>query len=131
MPRLSMGYPWKITENSSLYLKGLQKRTTQFFVYGFPYNRGWDQISAYSKEENVGIRSFYTNDNVQVAEYYLPGIDVHPMHPDQMPQYYIAVENNQEFAIKPEVVDGMYDLVKEIYIKDTVTARIFKIKAQP
>lgn len=102
IPALNKGYPWKQLNEK----KGIYASNNQLFLYGFPYYRGWDKVRDWVDEKG-GIRSYYTNDNVTIAEYYLEGIDVNKPHPDQMPQYYFWVDNSQEFSGEIESFDEM------------------------
>lgn len=116
VPSLNNGYPWnKIAK---------QKQANQIFLYGFPYKGGWQDIRAYFGQDN-GVnrpRSFYTNDNVTIGEYYLYGVPaVIPNLAEgsmQLPQYYIDVKNNQEFR---EVDDDLLEFYEEVYEGDGFT----------
>lgn len=128
IPYLNTGYPWI---NTSIFrvlpLRNIEKyrHNNQLFLYGFVYNRGWDQISEYLKSK--GIHNFYTNDNVTVGEYYLLGVPATPIDHEQLPEYYISVYDNQEFNPTHEVVPQLYKLEKSIYVHDKLSAEIFKL----
>ena len=113
VPFLNKGYPWIETRIGPITLK---KADAPFnlFLYGFPYYRGWEKVRDFNKAH--GIRSFFTNDNVTVAEYYLHGIpSMFPAKPDHFPQYFINVSNNQLFRKMTEVKDlplDKYSLVE-------------------
>lgn len=123
IPRYSTGYPWGESSRDEY----------QLFIYGFPYNRGWDQIAEYLIGQ--GVRTFYTNDNITIGEWYLLGVPADP----SSPHYFISVENNQEFkdsysgdTIDYVEISGMseahreYQLVKQIFVEGKRTANIYK-----
>lgn len=95
VPSVNTGYPWK---NSSLgpFRVAQIDNSYHLFLYGFPYYRGWNEIRAYF-EENGMPRSYYTNDNVTISQYYLQGVPVHVLHPEKMPEYFIYIKDNQMF----------------------------------
>ncbi|MCA9750413.1 MAG: hypothetical protein KC414_14985, partial [Romboutsia sp.] len=95
VPGFNNGYPWKDSQRGPIFIEALEKTKNQYFIYGFPYNRGWREVRSYF-EANGMPRSFYTNDNVTIGEYYLYGVPAHKVHSQQMPQYYIYVQDNQE-----------------------------------
>ncbi|MBP7927996.1 glycosyltransferase family 39 protein [Patescibacteria group bacterium] len=120
IPKFNAGYPWN-KANKNFHL----------FLYGFPYNRGWDQISTYIKQKG-GVRSVYTNDNDVVAQYYLYGIDYTPPGPNYLPQYYIHVFQNQEFTNDPPVYYedflSFYDKEKEFMVEGNIASVLYKKK---
>src|SRR4030043_890621 len=71
VPLFNTGYPWN---------NDLKKKTYQIFLYGFPYNRGWDQVSQYFKQIK-DVENFYTNDNIMVGRYYSYPIPTYESHP--------------------------------------------------
>jgi hypothetical protein len=137
VPMFSLGYPW---------IAGRFATTkNQLFIYGFPYKRGWDEIAAYLRE--LGARSFYTTDNVTVGEFYLRGV------PSDLsnPHFFVHIFDNQEFVPLDEdawldevpldeipqtieyrkVVNKLdaaqyYNLEKEVFVDDKMTALIYK-----
>lgn len=121
IPRFSSDYPWNSCDLSQKY---------QLFLYGFPYYRGWDQVSEYAHEVG-GFRSFDTNDNTTIGEYYLQGVPVHNIESSQQPQYYIQVFKNQEDrtcndkGLMSEVTSN-YTKIKEIYNGNDVLNVIYK-----
>lgn len=118
VPAINTGYPW---QGSSL-----DKHRNQYFIYGFPYNRGWREVRAYFQEKGWP-RSFYTNDNVDIAEYYLNYSAVHIPYDTQMPEYYIYVVNSQEGDILPVEIAASYNVEKEILANGAVIAQIFRL----
>jgi len=126
VPGVNTGYPW----NSF----GHFKKHYQLFMYGFPYNRGWDQVATYLNKADA--TSFYSNDNITIGEYYtrLPA-------DKGKPHYYVSVINNQEFrrsehegmetldytkVIKMKDAYKDYVLEKQIYTDSNISARIYR-----
>ncbi|MFA6981719.1 MAG: glycosyltransferase family 39 protein [Patescibacteria group bacterium] len=117
VPRFGDGYPWSSNVNTDYHL----------YLYGFPYNRGWDQVRdyLYSKE---GVRSFYTNDNAVMASYYLQRFDLTPMGANYLPQYYVYVRHPQEF-FEPEPGFLLnYQLERDFIVNGEVTTSLYKLK---
>ena len=118
VPMFNFGYPWKVFRPNKSY---------HLYLYGFPYNRAWKEVGIYLKSK--GARSFFTNDNVTVAEYYLYGIPPTPLvtsKSPQYPQYYIYVYNNQEFNSEVIAPPDVYVLEKEFYYNGNIVSKIFK-----
>ncbi len=123
IPAFNTNYPWQ----DSIVSKQVDKNFN-LFLYGFPYKRGWSDISAYFKSTQ-GVRGFYTNDNVTMAQYYLHGIPLTPPGSNFLPQYYIDVFNNQETAVSDvQILSQNYTNVKDIYVDTGLTAKIYKLK---
>ncbi|MDC0449094.1 glycosyltransferase family 39 protein [bacterium] len=125
VPAFEYDYPWA----------NLETRKYHLFLYGFPYNRGWNQISKYFNDLRTSgerVTGVFTNDNDTIAEYYLMGFDYTPPGSNFRPQYYIHVYNNQEFGVKDEkwyelfFVD--YSLEKEFFVKGRLVAEVYKMK---
>ncbi len=96
IPRFNTGYPWIDSAFGPFYVEKAKKDRYQLFLYGFPYYRGWDHVRDYFALAG-NPRSFYTNDNVTIGQYYLQGVSVHkPKSERQYPEYYILVKNSQE-----------------------------------
>ena len=119
IPMFNFGYPWKVFSPNKTY---------HLYLYGFPYNRSWDEVGSYLKSKEA--RNFYTNDNITVAEYYLYGIPSTQLviSEKQYPQYYIYVYDNQEFNSEneKETLPNFYVLDKEFYSNGRVVARVFR-----
>ena len=119
IPMFNFGYPWKVFSPNKTY---------HLYLYGFPYNRSWDEVGSYLKSKEA--RNFYTNDNITVAEYYLYGIPSTQLviSEKQYPQYYIYVYDNQEFNSEneKETLPNFYVLDKEFYSNGRVVARLFR-----
>ncbi|MBN1162619.1 glycosyltransferase family 39 protein [Patescibacteria group bacterium] len=121
VPRINTGYPWnsKISTKYHLYL------------YGFPYNRSWRELRKYF-ESKEGVRGIYTNDNDTIAQYYLNGIDYTPPGSNFLPQFYIHVNNPQEFFIKDvnfnKVYKDYYEKEKEFTQGGLVLAEVYRLK---
>lgn len=124
IPTFGANYPWISSKLAFLSFPQAQRKY-QLFLYGFPYNRGWSQISEYLNVQK-GARGFYTNDNTVVAKYYVKKLDITIAAPDFYPQYYVYVYNNQEFKYPDQGFLSHYSLVQKI----DSTADIYKRTAQ-
>ena len=120
IPSLNRGYPWVDSNVSKKY---------NLFLYGFPYNRGWRQIRDYFLKTGMP-RSFYTNDNVTIGEWYLRGIPSKIITKTQFPEVYISVHNNQEFRIEDKEVLGRYSVIREFEGKKD-ESKTFIMKYRP
>jgi len=120
VPTFNKGYPWKTFADKRYSL----------FLYGFPYQRGWDQIGKYLKSKRA--TGFYTDDNAIASQYYTYGISFTPPGPNFMPEYYVRVFDNQEFGrIENEFfVTSCQFYVKEneFFVNGKLTAEIYKRK---
>jgi 4-amino-4-deoxy-L-arabinose transferase-like glycosyltransferase len=129
VPSFHTGYPWKNSTILGISVPKIEGRH-QLFLYGFPYNRGWDKIQSYFKEMG-GARGVYTNDNDSLAEYYLMGVAYTRPGTNFLPQYYIHVEDSQEINNPKEVFlsknISSYHLEKEILNEGQVVASIYKL----
>ena len=95
VPRLNRGYPWRDSNHGVFGLKALDKSVSQLFLYGFPYRPGWEQVAEHF--ERMGKpRTFYTNDNLTVAEYHLRGIHPQTLRGADFPEALIIVKDGQE-----------------------------------
>lgn len=121
VPYFKLNYPW----SSNKLGLALPDRRYNLFLYGFPYNRGWDQIKLYFSSKS-GVRNFYTNDNPAIASYYLKEYDMTPPGSNYLPQYYIDVVKNQEFRDPITNVDSDYFLEDQIFVENVLAARIYK-----
>lgn len=121
VPSLNNGYPWNRIAQ--------QKQIHQIFLYGFPYRVGWQDVRAYFERDNGENRprSFYTNDNVTIGEYYLYGVPAVTLNLNegtmQLPEYYIDIKHNQEFEVFDDTLLEYYvpELVEDDFI-------IYKLK---
>ncbi|MFZ5425097.1 MAG: ArnT family glycosyltransferase [Patescibacteria group bacterium] len=112
LPLLNTGYPWKSTHVLGYKVDRIKKNDYHLFLYGFPYYRSWDKVSAYF-EENGLPRSFYTDDNQTIGEYYIYGPPYYPLNPSQMPAHIVQVSFNQEFRLIPTEVLNSYVLEQQ------------------
>jgi len=114
IPAFDKGYPW---EESYLI-----DRESDLYIYGFTYHRGWKQVSEHLKES--GAKTFYTNDNVTIASYYLLGIPADK----QEPHFYVEIAKNQMFRPLNRAVFGSYEYVLDAVIRTegSDTAKIYK-----
>jgi 4-amino-4-deoxy-L-arabinose transferase-like glycosyltransferase len=128
LPFFHLEYPW-VSANFPLARLSRADKSYNLFLYGFPYNRGWDQIRVFFLNQN-GVRGLYTNDNDTVAHYYLKEFNYTPFGPNFLPQYYISVHDNQEiredFPEIYKVLDREYVKVREIVVGGKTTALIYK-----
>ncbi len=129
VPRFNTGYPWEESKILGMTVQRVSKKY-QLFLYGFPYNRGWNQISEYFKEKG-GARGVFTNDNDSLAQYYFLGIAYTPPGPNFLPQYYIHVFDNQEIDNPKESFyaqnSSHYKLETELYAEGRVVSRIYRL----
>lgn len=128
IPFFSSGYPW-ISDKFPLSNLSQANKSFNLFLYGFPYNRGWDQMRIYFLSQK-GVRGLYTNDNETMAHYYLKEFSYTPPGPNFLPQYYIDVLNNQEIRLHTLEISAVlstgYAQVKEIIVDGETTAVIYK-----
>jgi 4-amino-4-deoxy-L-arabinose transferase-like glycosyltransferase len=127
-PKYGISYPWADTEVAGVTLPAANK-DYHLYLYGFPYNVGWDQIRDHFKEKGSMPHSFYTNDNVTIGEYYLLGVPAHKPHTAQMPEYYIDVVHGQEFTPAELQIYEKYTIEKDFYVEGRKTATLYKIKS--
>lgn len=124
VPALNTGYPWRNTSFLGINTDRVGN-DYHLYLYGFPYYRGWDKIGEYMSAIK-GVRSFYTNDNETVAEYYFGGAPHIASGSNFLPQYYIQIDSPQELKQKPELpLVDQYDVVLE---EDLNKVKIFKLK---
>jgi len=129
VPSLNTGYPWKQSSVLGLNLNKIEK-TYQLFLYGFPYNRGWDQIKAYFNNKN-DVNGVYTNDNDSYADFYLRGFAYTRPGPNFLPLYYVHILDNQEIDNPKEdfltANLSKYQLESEFFVEDTKVSQIYKL----
>jgi hypothetical protein len=127
IPSFNKGYPWKDNR--------VDTRDFHLFLYGFPYDRGWDQIASYVNERG-GVHQVFTNDNDTIAQYYLNGISYTKPGPNFLPEFYIDVFNNQEKIDLPQdlltqlgrrSLESVYRPEKEFYVNGEKTAILYKL----
>ena len=130
-PAYNKGYPWKPSKFLGTTFNPPLKDKYHLYLYGFPYNRGWRQISEFIKSEK-GVNGVYTNDNDTIAEYYLLGFNYTIPGSNFIPHYYIHVFNNQQFTREDEEFYlsfiGEYKEVKKIFVDNELSAIVFKKK---
>ena len=119
MPTLNHDYPWRASQILG-YTLPTPNKYYQLFLYGFPYDRGWREVQQYLYSQR-GVRGVYTNDNSTIAQYYLMKFVYTAPGPNFLPQYYIFVNDNQEFGLKdllitPEQLQR-YVLDKEFFVE--------------
>lgn len=131
IPAFKIGYPWKEITFGPINLS-MPDRRYHLFLYGFPYNRGWNQIQKYMYSLK-GVRGIYTNDDDTIAEYYLMKYDYTPPGSNFLPQYYIHVFNNQKFEIATEkfYVEFLsnYEEQQKFFEDGELVAIVFKLKS--
>ena len=120
VPFLNHGYPWIGNKVNNKY---------NLFLYGFSYNRGWRQVRGYFLQNGMP-RSFYTNDNVTIGEWYLRGIPSKIITDSQFPEVYISVNNNHEYRIEDKEVLGRYEIIKDFGSSKNVS-KTFIMKYRP
>lgn len=138
VPMFNEGYPWNNQKIANSPYK--------VFFYGFPYNRRWDEIETYLRDN--GAYTYNTTGNIDIARYYLRGIP----RDKGNPHYFIHIYNNQEFKdledawVYEEITDSgdgvqylryrqfmnkkdvprLYKLRKEFYVDDKPASLIYK-----
>ena len=129
VPSLNTGYPWKQSNFLGLRVNKIEKKY-QLFLYGFPYNRGWDRIKTYF-EENKDVNGVFTNDNDSYADYYLRGFAYTRPGPNFLPQYYVHVIDSQEIDNPKETFlsenAGRYNLEAEFFNGTELVSSIYKL----
>jgi hypothetical protein len=135
IPYINNGYPWKNSTRGCTTLSKINKKF-HLFIYGFPYDRGWEQIADYV-EERGGVRKIYTNDNDTIAMYYLRGISYSKPGVNYLPEYFIYVFDNQEFVDIPaemllelddRVFESVYEPEREFYVNGELAAVFYSIR---
>ncbi len=124
IPSLNSGYPFK---DSSLYgIVPLAKANKDYhlFLYGFPYYRSLDVIGQKFQDYNR-VQGFYTNENTDVAKYYLKRFPVTEPGNNFFPQYYIFVPDSQEFTEPTEDFLSKYTLKEVVEIAPQKLAKIY------
>ena len=133
IPRVNGGYPWKDSNRFSSSVSKVNKNY-HLFLYGFPYDRGWEQIADYVKQ-NKNIRKIYTNDNDTIAEFYLGGVDYTKPGINYLPEYFIYVFDNQELVDIPldmkielddRLFENVYGVEKAFFVDGKLSAILYK-----
>lgn len=129
VPSLNTGYPWKQSSFLGLRVNKIEKKY-QLFLYGFPYNRGWERIRMYF-EEKKDVNGVFTNDNDSYADYYLRGFAYTRPGPNFLPQYYVHVIDSQEIDNPKEHFlsenAGRYNLEAEFFNGTEPVSRVYKL----
>ncbi len=132
LPVLNNGFPWKDSKLAFMPREKVDKRY-HLFLYGFPYERGWREISEYINKKG-GVRQIFTNDNDTAAQYYLRGIAYTIPGPNFLPQYYLEVFDGQEFMTTEQVlIDNSiskYTVEREFFVGDVKTAVLYKLNSK-
>jgi len=124
IPAMSSGYPF---ENSSLLgVMPLAKADKNYhlFLYGFPYYRSLDVIGQKFQNYNR-VQGFYTNENTDVAQYYLKRFPVTEPGNNFIPQYYILVPDSQEFTEPTAEFMSKYTLKEVVDVAPQKLAKIY------
>lgn len=120
LPIFNNGYP---------YVAGQVATRYQLYLYGFPYNVGWDQIHSHFSSKNR-VAGVFTNDDDDIAMYYLRGIPYTRPGSNFFPAYYIHIENDLQLGTvgfnKIKNFDFLYSLEKEIFVNGKLSAKIYK-----
>lgn len=113
-PTFNNGYPWNTD---------ISKTKNQLFLYGFPYNRNWQEINNYLKNQK-DFNNFYTNDDIDVALFYLHPKDFYEVNPT----YFISISKNQQYKEFDEYFNPVfnYTIVKEISQNGKTIATIYQ-----
>jgi len=130
-PVFNKGYPWKESDLFGISFNPPLKDKYHLYLYGFPYNRGWNEIEDFMRSQK-NVEGVYTNDNDTIAEYYLLGFNYTIPGSNFIPQYFISVYKNQQFVTEEEsfYVDykDAYENIKEISVDEELVAKIYKRK---
>ena len=126
IPQFKANHPWGNTNFGPIIIPAANQ-DYQLFLYGFPYNRGWDQVRNHLFAQD-GIRNVYTNDNATTAEYYLYRYDISEPGANFYPQYYVYVFDGQEFKYPTEEFLTNYTQEKEFLVNGEVTSVLYKRK---
>jgi hypothetical protein len=130
IPFLNQGYPWTDSEHRLIKLQQADK-SYHLYLYGFPYYRGWDDVTRYFNLKSE-ITSVYTNDNDTIAHYYLKGIPYIRPNSKNLPTYFIDIRNNQEILTAEETFFGEYGAryaeERIFYDNDGIMAVIYRKK---
>lgn len=113
VPQLHLGYPWRGFNSRILRLPEINK-DRHLFLYGFPYNRKWNDVQDYLYSKQ-GVRNIYTNDNATVAEHYLRRYDVIAPGSNFLPQYFVLVRDSHEFWTPNAEFLNYYSMDKIFY----------------
>lgn len=115
-------YPWEIANFAG---RTIQKPNPIFHnsLFGFPYNRGWEEIREYVLENNNG--HYATNERASIPRFYI-GL---PKSTDEAGPY-ISIINPQSFSKehyqqKADYWGSKYEPDKLIYRNNKVVAEIF------
>jgi len=117
-------YPWESTRFLFWDLEQADK-DYQLWLFGFPYNRGWEQIGAYLTA--IHASDYYTtNENKSIARGYVPyEFDI------ERAGYYIHINHPQSFSNFQRSKDKIrywtknYPPIKEIYVENRKVAEIY------
>ena len=124
IPALSNGYPFERASYFGIDVPPINN-DYHLFLYGFPYYRAWDQAAEYMLQDNV--RSFYTNDNATIGEFYLNGAPIHYITENTYPHYYVHIYKNQEFNYaQPNFPQNNFELKQTFEYKNEVVAEVYK-----
>lgn len=130
LPKFSQGYPWEKPSKLAGNITTVPNNQYQLFLYGFPYNRGWDQIRDFFMQENR-VEGFYSNDNEVTAKYYLREFSSTPPGPNFYPQYYIEVNSDLNFSERPPLMQkafeqALYSKVLDVWSERDLVAVIYR-----
>jgi len=128
LPVFNTGYPWTTAKLGFIKIDRPAPKY-QLFLYGFPYNVGWDQIRNYMVTLK-GVRGYHTNDDDTLGYYYLKTIPLTLPGDNFLPQYYIDVTNPMETQYKSgflQIYASKYTSLRKFYVNGVKTAEVYKI----
>ena len=118
----SVEYPW---EEETFMFRTMRKPNPIFHLslFGFPYNRGWEEIQTFVSENNNG--AFSTNERPSIPRFYI-GL---PKATDKAGPY-VSIVNPQSFAAellqsKAKYWGSQYEPDRIIYRDGEIVARIY------
>lgn len=124
IPAFNNGYPYKNSKFVGVIDLPKVDKSKQLFLYGFPYYRSWEKIGAKLSSYNR-VQGFYSNDNTDVAYYYLQKYPVTEPGNNFLPQYYIEIPDSQEFrSSEPDFIKN-YVLREVVVITPSSFAKIY------
>ncbi|MEJ2599701.1 MAG: glycosyltransferase family 39 protein [Anaerolineales bacterium] len=84
-------YPWENRGYLAWMIQLPQVRTTDLWLFGFPYYRHWDEVAAYVKS-NSDIKAYATNEKMSISDFHIS-----LAYDPNKAGYYIYVHNAQSF----------------------------------
>jgi len=122
VPKFNKGYPWQPSRLLSFSCDRVLN-SYHLYLYGFPYNRGWDEVGTYFADKG-GIRNFYTNDNETSSQYYAGNPPYRTPGSNFLPQYYVEVAYPQE--LKEKNIPPLAKLYTPVFETNSGMLKLYK-----